>query len=74
MLFVIILIVLITDTCANLAQIIGDDISNISEILFADDILVVDEHGDLASQYMHCIRAEGSKYMGWISIGTSSST
>ena len=62
MLFVIVMNVLITDARVNLRQKIGNDIDLVSEVLFADDTLIVDEHGGLAEQYMYCIRDEGLKY------------
>ena len=54
--------VLIADARASLHQKIGSAIEYVSEVLFADDTLIVDEHGDLAEQYMYCIRDEGLRY------------
>ena len=61
-LFVIMMTALIIDTRTNLARSIGNEISNVSEILFADDNWIVNENCDMAEQYMYCIRAAGSKY------------
>ena len=54
--------VLIADARQNLSDLIGDQMQYVSEILYADDTLIVDEQEDLAGAYMNCIFAEGQRY------------
>ena len=61
-LFVMVMSVLISDARQDLVDQIGDDARLVSEILYADDTLIVDEHGDLAGIYMQCILKQGEHY------------
>ena len=57
-LFVIVMSVIITDARAALRDSVGDISSEVTEVLYADDTLIVDEHGELAQIYMDIIAAQ----------------
>ena len=54
-LFVMVMSVIITDARSNLHNNIGSQCNEVSEILYADDTLIVDRHGKLAQPYMDAI-------------------
>ena len=41
---------------------LGADSEFVHEFLFADNTLIIDEHGQLAYVYMHCIPRQGAYY------------
>ena len=61
-LFVIVMNVLIADARQNFINEVGDDAKLVSEIIYADDTLIVDERGDLAGIYMKCILKQSEHY------------
>ena len=61
-LFVIMMSVIITDARAALRDSVGDISSEITEVLYADDTLIVDEHGELAQIYIDIIAIQGNHY------------
>ena len=54
--------ILSSDARQDLINQIGGDARFVSGILYADDTLIVDEHGDLAGIYMQCILNQGEHY------------
>ena len=54
--------VIIHDARTDLHNCVGDISNEVSEILYADDTLVVDQHGDLAQIYMDIIARHGHHY------------
>ena len=62
MLFVMVMSVLITDARQDFIDEVCDDAKFVSEIIDADDTLIVDERGDLASIYMKCILKQCQYY------------
>ena len=54
--------VIITDARAALRDSVGDISSEVMEVLYADDTLIVDEHGELAQIYMDIIATQGNHY------------
>lgn len=70
-LFSMVMSILITDARIELHSYIGHFIDSISEILYADDTLVIDQHGELAELYMSCISKQGRYYglsLNWTKI------
>ena len=65
------MIVLIADARSRFELHAGNFASDCTEILYADDTLIIDERGSLASAYMQCILAEGID-MDWPLIGIRS--
>lgn len=61
-LFVMVMSILIADARDELHGKIGDLADDVSEILYADDTLIVDKNGNLADTYMQCIRNQGKVY------------
>ena len=61
-LFVIVMSVIIHDARADLRACIGDASNNVSEIMYADDTLIVDQDGDIAQIYMDIIARHGCHY------------
>jgi len=61
-LFVIVMIVIITDARAALRDSVGDISNEVTEVLYADDTLIVDEHGELAQIYIDIITIQGDHY------------
>ena len=47
--------ILVADARQHLIDEVGDDAKLVVEIVYADDTLIVDERGDMASIYMKCI-------------------
>jgi len=60
--FVIVMNILMEDARTTLRSHAGDLANSIHEILYADDILLVDEDGELSQLYMNIIAYEGSHY------------
>ena len=54
--------VIIKDARTNLHDSIGDLSNEVNEILYADDTLIVDQHGNLAQQYMDAIAHQANHY------------
>ena len=54
--------VIITDARAALRDSVGDISSEVTEVLYTDDTLIVDEHGELAQIYMDIIATQGNHY------------
>ena len=54
-LFIMVMSVLNTNARLDFINEVGDDAKFVSDIIYADDTLIVDERGDLASIYMKCI-------------------
>ena len=70
-LFLILMSVIIADVRAALRDSVDDINSEITEVLYADDTLIVDEHGELAQIYMDLIVTQGNHYKCVSSIGAS---
>ena len=54
--------VIITDPQAVLRDSVGDISSEVIEVLYADDMRIVDEHNELAQIYMDIIATQGNDY------------
>ena len=61
-LFVIVMSILIADARYELHSKVGHLADQLSDILYADDTLIIDYHGELAETYMYCIRDQGMYY------------
>ena len=61
-LFVIEMSVITTDARAALRDGASDISSEVTEVLYADDTLIVDEHGELAQIYIDIIAIQGDNY------------
>ena len=61
-LFIMVMSVEITDARQDFIHEVGDDVKFVWEIICADDTLIVDERGDLASIDMKCILKQGEHY------------
>ena len=61
-LFVIGMSVIISDSRNMLHDKVGDLSSDITEVLYADDTLIADQHGDLAQTYTDIIALQGHHY------------
>ena len=61
-LFVITMSIVIADSRATLVETIGHSANVVSEILYADDTLIVDESCDFAQLYMDIIADQGNRY------------
>ena len=59
-LFVIVVSVIITDAQAPLRDSFGDMRTEVTDVLYADGTLIVDEHGELAQIYMGIIASQGN--------------
>ena len=53
---------LFTDARAAFRDSVGDISSEVTEVLYADDSLIVDEHSELAQIYMDFIATQGNHY------------
>ena len=53
---------IITDARAALRDSVGDISNEVTEVLYADDTLIVDEHSELAQIYMDMIAIQGNHY------------
>ena len=54
--------ILIEDARSNLCSHVGGLTNSVNEILYADDILPVDEDSELSQLYMEIITHEGTHY------------
>ena len=61
-LFVMVMSILIADAREELHKQVGNMADQICEFLYADDTLIVDEHGQLAEVCMHYIQRQGACY------------